>query len=222
MTIQPINEYIVVAGKIDIFLAFPVAAYAAPFWPFSPTRGAAPANGTDAYATLWKLGELEDDVEPTVTDFTLPVPGDRNGGSAGAPIEKQSFASAENFSLTLSRWDKDVYQLLKSQGGLKSNTNYAWPLVNMGSLLLRDRSFRVLLMPSKAYTPISDVSMVKNYPCCTLEGDYGMSQSTKYSRLSLRIMAQRTPEGHWSDPTGVVGTSTKIGVIQNFDITGTT
>lgn len=219
-------DYVQVGGKVDVLVAFPVPTYTAAVYNaiVTPARTGVtvPTTGPDAYQMLWKLGELEDMVDPRFRDVLHGVAGDRYGGASGPPIEQQFLGRVAEIDLSLSRWDGQVFALLNRIGGLfydtatgAANTTNAIRLTDVGSLLMRDRSFRLLLVSNR------DLAFVSNFPCCLLESDFGASISTKYSRLSMRITAHRTPEGHWSDPTGVVGTSTSIGVVVNNNRAGT-
>jgi hypothetical protein len=213
MPIVTPNDYVNVGGKVDILVAFPLAAYVTPNWPFVPARGAIPGSNANAYQQLLKLGELEDEVEPRTRNITHRVHGDRLGGSAGDSIETQLLGQMAEIDLALSRWDEEVWRLMKSNGGLTASGTLL--LSNYGALLQRDRSFRLLLLPNR------DARYIRNFPCCLIESDFGSNLSTKYSRLSVRVTAHRTPEGHWSDVLGVAGTSLSIGVLENQDVTGT-
>jgi hypothetical protein len=215
MPIVTPNDYVNVGGKVDILVAFPVAAYVAPNWPLNPVRGVMPGSNANAYQQLFKLGELEDEVEPRTRNITHRVHGDRLGGAAGDAIETQFLGQMAEIDLGLSRWDEEVWRLMKSNGGLSASSTGALALSNYGALLQRDRSFRLLLLPNR------DARFIRNFPCCLIESDFGSNLSTKYSRLSVRVTAHRTPEGHWSDALGVAGTSLSIGVLENQDATGT-
>jgi hypothetical protein len=220
MPIVTPNDYINVGGKVDILVAFAPPTYSVPNWPFSPARGALATTATAAYQQLFKLGELEEEIEPQTQNITGRVQGDRYGGSAGDGIETQFFGQTAEIDLVLSRWDEEVWRMMKSNGGLTATINGAIPLNNIGAFMQRDRSFRLLLLPNR------DARFIRNFPCCLIERGFSSNISTKYSRLQARIAAHRTPEGHWSDPTGVAGTSTvagstTIGVLENSDITGT-
>lgn len=210
-------DYINVGGKVDVLVAVAPSAYVLPHWPFAAGRtvpGTLPGSGPAAYTQLFKLGELEEEVEPRIQNLTGRVTGDRYGGSAGDGIETQFFGQVASIDLVMSRWDEEVWQLLKNNGGLSANTTNAIPLNTIGALMQRDRSFRLLLIPNR------DVRYVRNFPCCLIESDFSNPISTKYSRLQVRVTAHRAPEGHWSEPTGVAGTSLSIGVVQNWDTTG--
>jgi hypothetical protein len=234
MAIQTVVDYVQVGGKVDVLVAFPAAAYQAPYGTpptRTPAMGSYPsADNSAAYQYLWKLGELEDQVEPRYRNILGRVSGDRYGGSGGDAIEMQFFGQVAEIELQLSRWDKECYALLQRMGGLTydattggANPNNAIRLTDMGALVMRDRSFRLLLRT------VRDTYFIQNFPCCLLESDFGTNSGTKYSRLSMRVTAHRTPEGHWSDPSGVAGASVQggsasltIGVVMNADTRGIT
>jgi len=214
-------DYVQVGGKVDVLVAFPFAAYQAPYNTFAarnPVIPSLPANNTASYTFLWKLGELEDEVEPRFRNMMHRVPGDRHGGSAGDAIEMQFMGQMAEIDLALSRWDREAWALLQRIGGLLydntgvqnpvQNITNAIRLTDIGALAMRDRSFRLLLVANR------DTYFRLNFPCCLLESDFGANVSTKYSRLSMRVSAHRTPEGHWAP-------ATEWGVLYNGDATGT-
>lgn len=213
MPIFPIQEYIQVGGKVDVFLAFPVSSHVAPDFPFVPLPLNAlgvPGSGAVAYAQLYKLGESEDEIRPSIMRKTGSVFGDRHGGREGDPIEKQFFGIGGSVRLRMSRWDPDVLGLVKNCGGLAPGG--AVPLANIGSLVLRDRSFRMLLFS------VSNPKFQYNYPCCWCDDAIEIGLGTKHSLLEFSVTAHRAPEGHWATPES--GPNLITGVVENRDITG--
>lgn len=215
MPIFPIDEYIQVGGKLDIYLAFSPLTFVAPDFPFAPVREnapGAPISGVAAYNLLFKLGEADDETRPSNNANMGNVSGDRYGGREGPPIEKQFNGISGTCRLRLSRWDVDVLRLIKNRGGLAPGGFV--PLTSFGALCLRDRSFRMVLRG------IGNAKFRFNYPCCICEDAIEMGMGTKHSLLEFTVSAHRAPEGHWAAPA--TGTDLVTGYTENLDMTGYT
>jgi hypothetical protein len=213
MAIFPIQEYIQVGGKVDVFLAFPISSHVVPDFPFDPAPLNAlgvPGSASAAYTQLYKLGESEDEIRPSIARKTGSVFGDRYGGREGDPIEKQFFGLGGSVRLRMSRWDPDVLGLVKNCGGLAPGGKVS--LADMGALVLRDRSFRMILRS------VSNVKFRYNYPCCWCDDAIEIGLGTKHSLLEFAVTAHRAPEGHWAAPSS--GTDLVTGYTENRDMTG--
>jgi len=184
MPIATPADYIVVPGKVDILVAFP-----------------------SAYSNLFKLGESEDSIRIEKRPILYDVPGDRYGGSSGAPIEQQFLGLQCSFQLQMSRWDSTVVALLERFGGLLTTPGLV-PLASIGALLHRDRGTRVLLYSTR------DPSQSKNFPCCTWTQPQTRNLGTKYAACGFGITGNRSPEGFWH--------TLSEGVVYNSDTTGIT
>lgn len=221
-------DYVQVGGKVDVLCAFSHFTYVGPVAQniIARRNPSGISDGPSSYVCLWKLGELEDEVDPRYRNIMGRVSGDRMGGSAGDAMEMQYLGRNAEIDLVLSRWDQDVFSLMQLNGGINydstgtNNVTNAIRLTDFGGLMMRDRSFRLLLRPNRS----DGAYFIQNFPCCLLESDFGANVGTKYSRLSLRVSAHRTPEGHWSDPTGTAGSSGNgngtIGVLMNGNSIG--
>ena len=215
MTLVTPNDYVQVGGVVSIMVAVPVGAYVAPQWPFTPTRATAPTptTGPGAYVALMKLGEAADIIEPQKRNIIEGVKGDRLGGLSGGDIEKQSFGFEYDIQLELTRWDPEVLTMIECMGGLHPGGEQV-PLNTIGSLILRERSFRLLLYP------LIDARFIYNFPCCVAEQPRKIGEGTKHSKLSLSVSASRAPEKHWGAPSS--GTDLVTGYVKNNDFTGYT
>ncbi len=215
MTLVTPNDYVQVGGVVSIMVAVPVGAYVAPIWPFTPTRTTAPTPTTNAgaYVALMKLGEAADIIEPQRRSIMEGVKGDRMGGASGGDIEKQSFGFEYDIQLDLTRWDPEVLAMIESLAGLHPGGARV-PLNTMGSLILRDRSFRLLLYP------LIDARFIYNFPCCIAEQPRKIGEGTRHSKLSLAVSASRATEGHWGAPTS--NTDLVTTYVVNNDYTGYT
>lgn len=169
-------DYIVVPGKIDIYVACP----------FAYNVNAAPV----AIGTPTKLGESADEIRIRPTIFTNPVPGDRNGGRAGDPIEEQYLGESASVTLELSRFDKDVAGALQRCGGLLT-TPGAIPANTIGALMRRDNSYRV------TFVATVDATRTRNFYCGIVKQAHILSGGTKFEMLQAEISFHRAPVGHW-------------------------
>lgn len=215
MTLVTPNEYIQVSGKVEIMVAVPLGAYELPQWPFNPVRTVAttPTTGVGAYAALMKLGESADFIEPQRRNIVGGVKGDRYGGNEGGDIEKQAFGFSYDIPIEMTRWDPEVLVMMECMGGLFPGGDIV-PLSSVGSLILLNNSFRLLL-----YSLI-DARFIHNFPCCTMEQPRKFGVGTKHSKLSIMVAAERAPEGHWAAPAS--GTDLVTGYVKNRDFTGFT
>jgi hypothetical protein len=184
-------EYIQVAGKSNLYIGFP----------------------SNSYATLVKIGEQIDETRLTVQKFLHDVPGDRHGGPQGPPIEKQQLGMMVRGQFSLSRWDPVVRRLIEAHN--VNATEGKMTDAEIGSLLLRDRSFRICIAPSKPNPiPFGEIDAGKdwfyrNFPCAIITDPIECGQGTKFSVLSFGFEAHRVPEGHpyalaFSSNVGVV------------------
>lgn len=191
------SEYIQVAGKSNIYLGFP----------------------SNDYATLVKIGEQGDETMLSVENFDHDVPGDRHGGPQGPPIEIQRLGMVVTGQFSLTRWDPLIRRLLIAHGVTATEGRLADS--EIGSLLIRDRSFRLVIAPSKpnlipAGEPGAGTdSFFYNFPAALVSGPIETGQGTKYSTLRFSMRAHRVPEGHWYQNVG--GSGLGVGVIWNRD-----
>lgn len=188
MTIATDARAIVVPGRVEILLAV-----------------------NNAYTSLFHLGESEDGIQVTEQYFWHDVPGDRYGGNAGAPTEKQFLGMMARFNLRMSRWDPAQVAKLENVGGLLA-TNGLVPLASIGAVTLAAKGMRLLLNCTR------DSTRTRNYPCCIVSEPISVGKSSKYSTCALGIEAHRTPEGFW----GIGSGSCAAGVVWDTDVTGTT
>jgi hypothetical protein len=200
--------YIQVAGKSNILIGFP----------------------SDDYAVCHRIGEQMDETRLSVTPIFHDVPGDSQGGPQGDPIERQILALNIRGVLNLSKWDHTIrdrierHNLMSNEGSFADN--------EIGGLTLRDRSFRIVISPSRsnpipATDPISTEAhpdagldyFFRNFVCCVLDSPIETGQGTKFSALQFSFRAFRAPEGHALAPSGS-GASYRDGLIWNRDATG--
>ena len=198
---MPTTEYIQIAGKSNIYIGFPA----------------------DSYAALVKVGEQTSDTQLAVQHIKHKVPGDRHGGPEGPPIEEQILGMVITGELNLSRWDQEVRRKIERFNAMA--TDGAIAQSEIGSLLLRDRSFRILIDPTKtnaialseagAGAAEDDDYFVRNFVCCTIDTPIACGQGTKFSSLRFSFTAHRAPEGHPLAPE-----DPNDGLIWNRDRTG--
>lgn len=191
-------EYIHIAGKSEIWIGYPENMTA----------------GTGVYTAMTKLGEQIDDTQLVVQSFYHDVPGDRHGGQQGPPIERQILGQIVRGSLNLSRFDPQARTRLHRNNAFATEGTVLDS--EIGSLLLRDRAYRIVIVPSRAnLIPVAIPALQDagkdyfawNFPCVVLSGAIECGQGTKFSALRTQFEAHRAPEGH-----------PKAGVIYNRDV----
>ena len=200
--------YIKVAGKSNLLIAF----------------------RQDDYAVCHRIGEQMDETRLTVENVTHDVPGDSQGGPQGDPIEQQLLAHRISGQFNLSKWDPIVKEKIERHQLLGTEGHFADS--EIGSLILRDRSFRLIISPSRsnpipANDPITGDAHLdagkdyfyRNFCCCTISSPIETGQGTKFSALQFSFRAWRVPEGHPLAPSGS-GESFRDGLVWNRDSTG--
>jgi hypothetical protein len=189
-------SYIQVAGKSDLLVGFP----------------------DDDYATLDILGEQMDDTQVSVAPIFHDVPGDSQGGPQGKPIEKQHLGYDVRGQFALSKWDpavvRQIRQYALSREGRITDAE-------MGALMLRDRSIRIVVRPSKS-NPIAvgqqdegEDHFFWNFPCTLVTSPIETGQGTKFSVCRFSFEAFRVPAGH-----ELISETTLVGEIWNKDDAG--
>jgi hypothetical protein len=185
------REYIQVAGFSQIYIAFPDT------WPA--------VSGFDlGYDKPHKIGEQMDETQLTKNFMFHDVPGDRNGGPQGQPIEVQDLGFNVSGTLNLSRFNPQVIDVLekgfRAVGGKILDSE-------VGELLLLENSVRITIKPSKitqisaGNTPTGpgDDYFFHNFPCCLIRQPRQLSQGSKFSKLQMQFTAYRAPSGHPSE-----------------------
>jgi len=194
-----IPEYIQVAGKSDLYIGFP----------------------GDAYASLLKIGEQLDDTRIEINQIFHDVHGDANGGPQGPPIERQFLGMAATAQFNLSRWSTEVHRRLLQHNVLATQGKILDSEV--GALILRDRSFRIVIVPSRSNVIASGLAnagtdaFFYNFPCCCIASPVATGQGTKFSLLSFTMQAYRVPAGH--PITTGSGNAGRAGILWNKDST---
>ena len=189
-------SYIQVAGKSNLLVGFP----------------------DDDYATLDILGEQMDDTQISVAPIFHDVPGDSQGGPQGQPIEKQHLGFRVTGQFSLSKWDPAVVRQIRRYAMTKDG---AISDAEIGALMLRDRSLRVVISPSKsnpipagAQDATSDYYFW-NFPCALVTSPIETGQGTKFSVCRFSFEAFRVPAGHPLAPS-----NPSEGIIWDKDNTG--
>lgn len=165
-----------VTGKVDIRLQFRLV------------------SGLSHPVGLQKLGEQMDMSEPEHQVFLHNVPGDRNGGPEGPPIEIQWLGEIAKIRCDMSRWDPVVWDFVRKMGVKAAMGTITDAMV--GQLILAQRAVRLLLV--SATRPI-------NFPCCIVRNPYTYGMGTKFSRASVEFEAHRVPALDDANPTAIDG-----------------
>lgn len=191
------TSYIQVAGKSNILIGSPA----------------------DSFATLMVVGEQMDDTQLSLQHVLHDVPGDSQGGPQGDPIEQQVLAFRISGTLNLSKWDPEVRDMLLGHNTMATLGSFADS--EIGALLLRDRSFRLVISPTHTNTigvgePFAgDDYFFYNFPCVTVSSPIETGQGTKFSALRFQFRAWRVPPGHHYAPIDPT-----VGLIWDKDDTG--
>lgn len=188
-------DYVVVPGKFDIYVACNFA------WSVG-------GNAVLAQVPM-KLGELADELYIPMEQGTNPVPGDRNGGRNGDPIEEQFLYQNAKFELELSVFDPDVAAALQTAGGLLT-TPGTIPQNVIGGFLRKDRCYRF------TFRPIITVARAKNFPCVMVQQAHILGGGTKFEMFRGSFSAHRAPPDHW----GGTGAHSKPNVLFDSDMNG--
>jgi hypothetical protein len=197
--VQPVGQpYIQVAGKSNLLIGFP----------------------DDGYATMHSLGEQLDETKITAELVTHDVPGDSQGGPQGDPIEQQILALRYRGIFNLSKWDPGIRERLITHNLMATPGKFADH--EIGALMLRNRSFRIAISPSRS-NPIGTTGVdyfFYNFPCCMIASPIEVGQGTKFSVLQFSFRAFRVPQGHPLAPSdhreGLIWDRDAEGIAQEF------
>jgi hypothetical protein len=197
-------EYIVVPGKIDIFLAcnFAYSVY---------NTATPPVLVNVPIGTPTKLGESADEIHIAMEQQNYAVPGDRNGGRAGDPIEEQFMSQRASCNLELSIFDPEVANALMRAGGLMATPGRI-PQSAVGGFLRKDRSYRL------TFRATIDASRSVNFPCAIVQQAHILGGGTKFEMLRCSFSMHRAPSGHWGLADNNV--NSKANVLFDRDMTG--
>ena len=200
--------YIQVTGKSNLLIGFPY----------------------DNYAVMHRLGEQMDDTKITIENVMHDVPGDSQGGPQGDPIERQILAQRIRGQFNLSKWDPEIKAKIEQHNVMGKEGHFADS--EIGALTLRDRSFRIVISPSRdnpiptddflttaAHPDAEKDFFYRNFCCCVLDSPIETGVGTKFSALQFAFRAFRVPEGHPLAP-GTGGEDYRHGLIWNRDTTG--
>ena len=169
----------------------------------------------DDYATLDILGTQMDDTQISVAPIFHDVPGDEQGGPQGQPIEKQHLGYRVTGSFSLSKWDPAVVRQIR-QYALSAEGRVT--AAEMGALMLRDRSIRIVVSPTKVNAiPVGAQDagadyFFWNFPCCLVTSPIETGQGTKFSVARFSFEAYRVPAGH-----ELISSTTLVGEYYNKD-----
>ena len=191
-------ESIQVTGKSEIWIGFPEDM----------------AADTGVYSKMTKVGEEIDDTQLSVQNFYHDIHGDRHGGPQGPVIERQILGQIVRGILNLNRFDPQVRVRLNRGNAFATEGTVLDS--EIGSLVLRDRSFRIAIVPTRAnIIPVATPALQDagldyyawNFPCVQVNSAIECGQGTKHAMLRFQFEAHRAPEGH-----------PKAGIVYNRDV----
>jgi hypothetical protein len=169
-------EYIVVPGKVDIFVACP----------FDYSIG----GSNQSKGSFAKLGESADEIQIQLEQHNYPVPGDRNGGKAGDSIEEQFMSMTASTNLELSMFDPEVANAINRAGGLVT-TNGKILQGAVGDFLRKNYSYIFwFVCTTNALRSVC-------FPCTIVQKAHIIGGGTKFEMLRCQLSMHRTPVGHW-------------------------
>lgn len=181
-------DYIVVPGKIEIFVACN----------FAYTIAATPSPINVAIGSFQKLGESADEIHIPMEQMNYPVPGDRNGGRAGDPIEEQFMSMRASVNLELSVFDPDVANALLRAGGLMATPGLV-AQSSVGGFLRKTRSYMFL------FACTSNAKRSVLFPCTVVQQGHVLGGGTKFEMFRASLSMHRTPPDHWELTVPVAG-----------------
>lgn len=133
---------------------------------------------------LSKLGESMDMIDIEERAFWHNVPGDRYGGPQGPPIDMQYLGTIYIVRMELSRWDPDVWDVLKKRR--VQTTAGTIPLTDIGKLMFSTLNTRLLL---------HSTTRPLNFPAAFLRDPFQWPMGSKFSSLSLQFECHRCTDG---------------------------
>ena len=138
-------------------------------------------------AALATLGHATDVIDTQERAFYHDVPGDRNGGPQGPPIEIQYLGGIYVINFRLSSYNATTIALLR-----KRSINATLGVVlqsEIGDFMLTTNGIRLLLMTEAA-------GDVRNFWTCLVREPIQVGAGTKYSEWVFSFEAHRPPCGH--------------------------
>ncbi|MGV3486238.1 MAG: hypothetical protein ACO1RT_17600 [Planctomycetaceae bacterium] len=184
----------------------------------------------DNYAVMHRIGMQMDDTRISMEPILHNIFGDSQGGPQGQPIEIQKLGVRYRVQFNLSKWDPIIKAKLEQHEAMATEGSFADS--EIGALMLRDRSFRLAISPSKdTIIPVNDPLTgdahpdagkdyhFRNFCCCLVSTPIETGQGTKFSALQFAMEAYRVPEGHPLAPSSS-GQTYANGLIWNRNASG--
>lgn len=135
-------------------------------------------------ATLYHLGHATDQIDIQSRPYLIDVPGDRNGGPQGPPIEIQQIGQVYIISFVCSTVVLTTVNKLQSWW-------FATPgrvsQGEVGQFVMSTKYVRLLLQAPSSST---------NFVCCVPREPIRFGIGTKYSEYAFQFEAHRAPCGH--------------------------
>ena len=145
-----------------------------------------------AWGAVHELGVTTDSINITERQYFHDVPGDRNGGPQGPPVEVQKLGEVHNIQLRMSTWNKAEMQQLEewyhdeNADGTSSPHRGSVKQWDVGEVVLAKRGIRLLL-------ETEDLNDTRNYWCCIMREPKSFAIGTKFTEQSLTFEAHRYP-----------------------------
>lgn len=133
---------------------------------------------------LTSLGHSDDMGDVSERAYFHNVPGDKNGGPQGPPIEIQYLGSIALINFTLSEFDTAVVDELRKRS--VNATVGKTVQTEVGAFMLATRGIRLCMK-----SPTRPI----NFPTCIVREPIGAGMGTKYQGYTFSFEAHRTPAG---------------------------
>lgn len=131
-----------------------------------------------------EIGQSMDATDIREIPYHHNVPGDKNGGNQGPPIEVQYLGSTVRISMELSRFNNSAIDTLRKFAALANQGTIDQPAV--GALLLQSAALRIYLDAQFSPLPL-------NFPCCIVREPVSFNAGTKFSAMRIEFEAHRHP-----------------------------
>lgn len=147
------------------------------------------------------VGQAMDMTDIREIPYLHNVPGDKNGGNQGPPIEVQYLGGTARIRMEMSRWDTTALNLLRAWSkNIQGNVQQS----DVGTLMLQAHGHRVILDAIDAPLPLS-------FPCCIVRDPISYGVGTKFSAMLVEFEAHRHPvTGILYDSNVTAGTTTTL------------
>lgn len=135
------------------------------------------------YVDAVLLGYTRNGAELEQMLHQIPVYSDENGGDQGPPCDIQALPSLYRIHLSLTKFDKTVFEAVEAT--IKSATNGTFAVSDVGIPYVGgSKYFRVTLQTTTA-------SWIRNFPICIPQSAIAYNLGTRHSEATIDFLAMR-------------------------------